>query len=172
MLLDHASSLVSKALLSVLEMPIILGASPRSTVLRDAFTPWISKVASNTNFANSLVEELGTQVFGRHTLQAKTSTSKYERMWVSYHSFSSSSNLVEMWSAALETPSNAPHLPLFIQLATRKVMESAVLIVFPKEEPGAADWSQPVLKADDEQAVCYVAGYVALSLTKKYEKSK
>ena len=110
-MLLHAPSLVSKALLSVLEMPIILGASPRSTVLRDAFTPWVSRVASNINFANSLVEELGTRVFGLHTLQAKTSTSLYERMWASYHSFSTGSNLVEIWSAALETPSkNTLHI--------------------------------------------------------------
>ena len=45
-----------------------------------------------------------------------------------------------------------------------------MLIVFPKEEPRYADSSQLVLKADDEQAVGCVAGYVALSLTKKYEK--
>ena len=169
-MLLHAPSIVSKALLSVLEMPIILGASPRSTVLRDAFTPWVSRVASNINFANSLVEELGTREFGLHTLQAKTSTSKYKRMWASYHSFSTGSNLMEIWSAALETPSNAPYFPLFVQLATRKVMEGAVLIVFPKQEHRDADSSQPVLKADDEQAVRYVAGYVVLSLTKKYEK--
>ena len=73
------------------------------------------------------------QVFGRHTLQAKTSTSKYECMWASYHSFSTDPNLVEMWSAALETTSNAPYFPLFVQLAIRKVMEGAVLIVFPKK---------------------------------------
>ena len=78
---------------------------------------------------------------------------------------------MEMWSAALEIPSNAPHLPLFVQLTTRKVMEGAMLIVFPKEERRDADSSQPVLKADDEQDVRYVAGYVALSLTKKYENT-
>ena len=79
---------------------------------------------------------------------------------------------MEMWSAALETPSNAPYVPLFVQLATRKVMEGAVLIVFPKEESRYADSSQPVLKADDEQAVRYVAGYVALSFTKNTRKER
>ena len=50
-------------------------------------------------------------------------------------------------------------------------MEGAVIIVFPHHgtNPEQMD-SGPALKADDEQAVCYVAGYVAMALKKKYAK--
>ena len=49
-------------------------------------------------------------------------------------------------------------------------MEGAVIIVFPHHgtNPEQMD-SGPALKADDEQAVRYVAGYVAMAL-KKYAK--
>ena len=50
--------------------------------------------------------------------------------------------------------------------------EEAVLVMFPKQEPQDIDTPQSALKADDEQAVRYVAGYVALVLRKKYEKSR
>ena len=45
-------------------------------------------------------------------------------------------------------------------------------MMFPKQEPQDIDTPQSALKADDEQAVRYVAGYVALVLRKKYEKSR
>ena len=63
---------------------------------------------------------------------------------------------MEMWSAALEIPSNAPYFPIFVQLATRKVIEGAVLNFSPTKEPRDADSSPTVLKADDEQVVRYV----------------
>ena len=88
--------------------------------------------------------------------------SQYEYMWSGYHSFTTSSKLVEMWSKALESPSTEAYFPLFIQFVTRKVMEEAVLVMFPKQEPQDTD--------DDEQAVRYVASYMALVLRKKYEK--
>ena len=75
-----------------------------------------------------------------------------------------------MWSKALESPSTEAYFPLFIQFVTRKVLEEAVLVTFPKQEPQDIDTPQSALKADDEQAVRYVAGYTALVLRKKYEK--
>ena len=74
-----------------------------------------------------------------------------------------------MWSKVLESPSTESYFPLFIQFVTRKVMEEAVLVIFPKE-PRDVDTAQSTLKADDEQALRYVAGYVVLVLKKKYEK--
>ena len=151
-------------------MPILLGSSQRSVAMREAFTQWVDKVSSDPRFASRMVEELAVEAFGRQTLYAKTGTSKYDNMWAGYHSFSTGGKLVEMWSKVLESPSTESYFPLFIQFVTRKVMEEAVLVIFPKEEPQDVDTAQPTLKADDEQALRYVAGYVALVLKKKYEK--
>ena len=79
-------------------------------------------------------------------------------MWVGYHHFSGRANLIDMWSIALETPPNKEFFHLFVQVGTRRVMEGAVIIVFPHHgtNPEQMD-SGPQLKADDEQAVRYVA---------------
>ena len=55
-------------------------------------------------------------------------------------------------------PPNKEFFHLFVQVATRRVMEGAVIIVFPHHgtNPEQMD-SGPALKADDEQAVRYVA---------------
>ena len=61
-------------------------------------------------------------------------------------------------------------LPTIHSTHHKKGIGGCIIHCFPEEEPGAADSSQPVLKADNEQVVRYIAGYVALSLNKKYEK--
>ena len=76
-----------------------------------------------------------------------------------------------MWLKVLEIPSTEMYFPLLIQLFTRKVMEEAVLIMFPKKESEFLDTSQSGLRADEEEALRYVAGYVALVLKRKYESS-
>ena len=163
--------LFDEAMQKVLEEPVLLGTSQRSVAMKKSFGRWVNKVKSQNTFAAVLVKQLVAEAFGKEVLNAKTASSKYEKMWVGYHHFSGRANLTDMWSIALETPPNKEFFHLFVQVATRRVMEGAVIIVFPHHgtNPEQMD-SGLALKADDEQAVRYVAGYVAMALKKKYAK--
>ena len=72
----------------------------------------------------------------------------------------------EKWATiAVETEASEEFFPLFVQLATIRIMEEAVKLVFPLHGTSSDQLDNgPALKADDEQTVRYVAGYVAMIL--------
>ena len=152
-----------------MEMPVLQGSSQHSTAMKDAFQQWVDKLRSNDTFAEQLITQLAAEAFSKQTHSAKTASSKFEQMWAGYHRFSCSTRLKELWMSALKSAPGEPFLPHFTQFITRKVMEEAVAIVFPLQNPDA-DVLQQTLKADDEQALRYVAGYVPMVLRRKYLK--
>ena len=145
---------------------MLLGTSQRSVTMKKSFGRWVNKVKSQNTFASVLVKQLVAGAFGKEVLNAKTASSKYEKMWV--YRLSSLLRKGKPYRHVVETPPNEEFFHLFVQVATRRVMEGADIIVFPHygTNPEQMD-SGPALKADDEQAVRYVAGYVAMAL-KKY----
>lgn len=138
--------------------------------MRNSFERWADRIRSKHTFATVLIKQLTVEAFGERVLGAKTISSKYENMWIGYHHFSVSTSCIGMWSIALETPATESFFPLFLQLVTRRLMEAAIVLVFPDHGIQTDTEDIAALKADDEQAIRYVAGYVALMLRKKYSK--
>ena len=171
-LLLQSASIFDKALQKVMDEPVLLGSTQRSVAMRRLFGQWVSKVRSQSTFATVVTKQLAAEAFGTEILSARTASSKYERMWRGYHRFASSTNLLDMWSIAVETEASEEFFPLFVQLATIRIMEEAVKLVFPLHGTSSGQLDNgPALKVDDEQTVRYVAGYVAMILKKKYKKT-
>ena len=102
--------------------------------------------------------------------RGKTLSSKFERMWAGYQQLVTSENFLILWCTLLNSSKEDKFLPLFSQVVTRKLMDEVVQVAFPMQEVGTEELQQGTLKADEEQALRYAAGYVPMKLQKKYKK--
>lgn len=102
-------------------------------------------------------------------LKAMSLTTKYEKMWTEYHQLMICDELSSLWHDTLKHVENPLYFQQFMQLVTRRVMDETVKTACVFESQPRTSPPVQMLKADEEQALCYVAGYVPMKL-KKYEK--
>ena len=95
--------------------------------------------------------------------RGKTLSSKFERMWTGYQQLVTSESFLTLWCTVLNSSKEDKFLPLFSQVVTRKLMDEVVQVAFPMQEAGTEEL-QGILKADEEQALRYAAGYVLMKL--------
>lgn len=145
-------------------------ASAHSKARMAVFQKWSAAVKDNTMFADRLVSLVVKQAFSPAMLKAKSLATKYEKMWAGYHELTIGNELSSLWRSTFECVENPLHFQQFMQLVTRRVMDEAVKTAFVFESEATASPQAQMLKADEEQALRYVAGYVPMKLKKKYEK--
>ena len=145
-------------------------SSQRSQAMMAVFQQWSAAIKENSTFAGSLVSLVVRHAFTPSMLKAKSLTTKYEKMWTGYHQLIIGDELSALWRSTLEHVENPLHFQQFMQLVTRRVMDEAVkTALVPETQESASQQVQP-LKAEEEQALRYVAGYIPMKLKKKYEK--
>ena len=99
--------------------------------------------------------------------KARSLTSRYQVMWTGYHHLSISSELSTLWNSTVAvSETRGPYIQHFIQLVTvtRRVMDESVKLAFPIPSSHGGDLHESQLKADEEQALHYTAGYVPMKL--------
>ena len=133
------------------------------------FQQWSAAIKDNSTFASCLVSLVVKHAFTPSMLKAKSLTTKYEKMWTGYHQLIIDSELSALWHSTIENVENPLYFQQFVQLVTRRVMDEAVKTALVPETQSDVQQVQP-LKADEEQALRYVAGYIPMKLKKKYEK--
>ena len=120
-------------------------------------------------FAEALVSMIVEAAFCPATQRSRSRKSRYQVMWTGYHCLSISSELSTLWSSYLTTNEHsATFVPHFIQPVTRRVMDESAFSV---DSDHSEDMQRDCpLKADEEQALRYTAGYVPMKLKQKYSK--
>jgi len=166
---DHAKAYLANALSSAMALPELKGSSTRTVAMRAAFHNWVDMIDSNSAFAKVLLQNIVDHAFGSSMRRGKTLSSKFERMWTGYQQLVTSESFLTLWCTVLNSSKEDKFLPLFSQVVTRKLMDEVVKVAFPMQEAGTEEL-QGILKADEEQALRYAAGYVLMKLHKKYRK--
>ena len=138
-------------------------ASARSQAMMAVFQKWSTPV-KDIMFADRLVSLVVKQVFSPAMLKAKSLTTKYEKIWAGYHELVIGNEPSSLWHSTFECVENPLHFQQFMQLVTRRVMDEAVKTAFVFESKATASPQAQKLKADEEQALRYVAGYVPMKL--------
>ena len=150
-------ALLQKALGSALQLSDLKKTSAQSTAMNTAFLAWAEEINSNCVFAEALV----SMIIGAALCGGRSLNSRYQIMWTGYHHLSISLELSTLWSCHLMTNEHTEtFVPHFIQLVTRRVMDESVKIAFPVDSGHSEDMQHDCpLKADEEQALRYTAGY-------------
>ena len=166
----QAQTLLANAVVSAKELPELKGDSPRTVAMRTVFYSWMDTISSNSTFAENLLQNIVDYAYGASMQRGRTLSTKFERMWAGYQQLVTSERYMTLWCTALSSIREEMFLPLFIQVITRKLMDEVVQVAFPLREAASEELQQETLKADEEQALRYAAGYVPMKLKKKYMK--
>ena len=85
-------------------------------------------------------------------------------MWAGYQRLVTNPSLLSLWCNTIGTSEDERFLRLYCQIVTRGVMDEVVRMTFPTHAPETQRSQQHLLKADEEQALRYAAGYVVMKL--------
>ena len=138
--------------------------------MMSVFQQWSAAIKDNSTFAGSLVSLVVKHAFTPSMLRAKSLTTKYEKMWTWYHQLIIGAELSALWRSTIKHMENPLYFQQFMQLVTRRVMDEAVKTALLPETQESSSPQVQSLKAEEEQALCYIAGYIPMKLKKKYEK--
>jgi hypothetical protein len=163
-----APEIFAKAINSALQLPELKLSSHSS--MMSVFQNWSTTIQGNSTFADKLVRLVLKHAFTPSMLKAKSLTTRYEKMWRGYHQLIIGDELSSLWHSTLERVENPLFFQQFMQLVTRRVMDEAVKSAFVFGDQETASPKVQPLKAEEEQALRYVAGYIPMKLKKKYEK--
>ena len=165
---QKAPDIFAAALSSALQLPELKMSFQRSKL--SIFQEWGAAIKNNTMFAISVVRLVLKYAFTPNMLKAKSLNTRYEQMWSGYHQLIVGDELSSLWHNTLERTENPLFLQQFMQLVTRRVMDEIVKTAFVLDDQESASPQDQPLKAEEEQALRYVAGYIPMKLKKKYEK--
>lgn len=153
-----------------MQLPELKVTSQHASAMRSVFETWSDTIKENEQFANKLVEIVLNHAFTQEMLQAKSLTTQYEKMWAGYHRLITGDKLSSLWHSTFHLVETPKYFQQFMQLVTRRVMDEAAKSAFDSEDRQSTPEHIHFLKADEEQALRYVAGYVPMRLKRKYSK--
>ena len=170
---QKAPELFASAVSSALRLPELSMPSRRSQKMLSSFQKWSDLIKENSTFGESLVNLVVEHAFSESMLKARSLATKYEKMWEGYHRLIIGNELSFLWHSALDQAENPSYFQHFMQLVTRRVMDEAVKTAFIFETAQTEESTNiHPLKAEEEQALRYVAGYIPMKLKLKYKNKK
>ena len=133
--------------------------------MRSAFHNWVDIINSIQPLQKFFYRILLTMHLVRLCKEAKRFPPNLRECGLaSYRQLVTSESFLTLWCTVLNSSKEDKFLPLFSQVVTRKLMmDEVVQVVFPMQETGTEEL-QGILKADEEQALRYAAGYVLMKL--------
>ena len=110
--------------------------------------------AEGISFAKHLVFQLKLILEKRNNLNK-------EKMWVEFHKLRSSQSFEDRWKTFLDSV-KLQNEPLFYQHFTQEVFEKLIEVKLKPASVAVCDHETPIprLTSDEENAVCYIGGYV------------
>ena len=176
--MSAASELVRDAILSAIKKTP--SQSSRATKVKQIGQEILHKVGHGdpgtstfNKFSNELVKCL-QQHIRSVTSRLRSTTSKRERLWSTFHTLRTSNTLASMWKALVSSLGVPVDDPLLEQSVYQEVFESCVQDYFSSTNSARKDTEDKdldiTLSADEMNVIRYVGGYVARSLLKKHEK--
>ena len=166
---QKAQGIFSRALSSALQLPELKISSQHSQAMMSVFQKWSAAIKGNNAFAKCVVSLVVKHAFTPNMLKAKSLTAKYDKMWTGYHRLILVMSCLPYGIAPSKMWKTLSISINLLQLVTRRVMDETVKTAFVQHESSAPLQVIP-LKVEEEQALCYVAGYIPMKLKKKYEK--